>query len=396
MQDSCGFDRALFGTADAQRFIMRSARLAAVLAALVLWSAPAVAALQPQPAHISAEQGAALYQAACATCHGADGRGAPKALTVLEDPLPDFADCGFATREPDADWLAVVHDGGPARAFGRMMPAFGGVLTTAQMQAVLGHVRRFCGNAGWPRGELNLPRPLVTEKAFPEDEAVLSTGAALEGPGRIDSKLVYERRIGARNQIELVVPFAFGERAGPGGPEWMGSIGDVAVGIKRAMFHDFERGTIVSAAAEVILPTGNDAKGMGKGTTTFEPFLAFGQILPADGFVQAQAGLELPADPDRAEPEAFWRLVAGRTVSERRWYRAWSPMVELLAARELRSGARIDWDLVPQVQVSLSRRQHVLASAGLRVPLTNSTARPTQLLFYLLWDWFDGPLFGGW
>jgi len=28
--------------------------------------------------------------------------------------------------------------------------------------------------------------------------------------------------------------------------------------------------------------------------------------------------------------------------------------------------------------------------------MTNRSGRPTQVGFYLLWDWFDGSLFGGW
>src|SRR5262245_57879327 len=85
--------------------------------------------------------GESLYRSACAACHGADGRGAPSSAVAFAEPLPDFTDCAFATREPDADWLAVVHDGGPARAFTRMMPAFGEALRIDDMRRVLGHVR---------------------------------------------------------------------------------------------------------------------------------------------------------------------------------------------------------------------------------------------------------------
>ena len=60
-----------------------------------------------------ARSGQQLYQAACAACHGSDGRGATQAMTGLETPLPDFTDCRFASREPSADWMAVVHEGGP-------------------------------------------------------------------------------------------------------------------------------------------------------------------------------------------------------------------------------------------------------------------------------------------
>src|SRR5687767_11975192 len=70
------------------------------------------------------EEGRRLYRAACAACHGPDGRGQPRATVGFDTPLPDFTDCAFATPEPDVDWIAITHRGGPARAFDRRMPAF--------------------------------------------------------------------------------------------------------------------------------------------------------------------------------------------------------------------------------------------------------------------------------
>ena len=374
-----------------------------VLAVILLVpAAPAAAADRLNPvqlvaSHDTAQSGADLYAAACANCHGIDGRGAPLAVVDFSEPLPDFTDCSFATREPDADWLAVTHDGGPARAFARMMPAFGQALSTDQLARVLAHMRTFCDDPAWPRGELNLPRPLVTEKAFPEDEAVLTTSVATGGAGDVANKLVYERRLGARNQIEIVVPFTFREGAADTGTGWGAGIGDITIGMKRAVAHSLARGSIFSAAAELILPLGDESLGLSKGTPVFEPFIAFGQILPSDGFVQAQAGVELPFDAETASREAFWRVAIGRSFTQGGPFgRAWSPMVELVAARVLASGHGAEWDLVPQMQVTLSTRQHIMASGGVRVPLNAREGRHTQLVFYLLWDWFDGPLFGGW
>ena len=76
--------------------------------------------------------------------------------------------------------------------------------------------------------------------------------------------------------------------------------------------------------------------------------------------------------------------------------RAWSPMIELLASREFTSGARTTWDLVPQVQVTLPTRQHIAANVGVEVPVNERKGRGPRLLFYLLWDWFDGGFFDGW
>jgi hypothetical protein len=59
-------------------------------------------------------------------------------------------------------------------------------------------------------------------------------------------------------------------------------------------------------------------------------------------------------------------------------------------------GESSEWDIVPQVQVTLSKLQHVMLAAGVRVPITQRDERKPQALFYLLWDWFDGGLTQFW
>lgn len=344
-----------------------------------------------EAAQASAAPGRERYEAACAACHGSDGRGKAQSIVGFDTPIPDFTDCSFATPEPDVDWMAVMHDGGPARAFDRRMPAFGDALTDAELQEILDYTRRFCTNRAWPRGELNLPRPLVTEKAFPENEAVLTTTVGVSGCARVGNEFLYERRLGARSQWEVVVPLVL-QRAASG--SWQRGLGDVAVAVKHALFHSVERGSIFSVAGEVVLPTGNESAGLGGGVTILEPFVAFGQILPADGFLQLQAGLELPVDGARRE--AFWRAALGKTLTEGRFGRTWSPLVELLAARDWHKDAATYWDLVPQMQVTLNRRQHIAISVGVRLPVNARVSRSTQVITYFLWDWFDGGLLDGW
>ena len=362
----------------------------AFLPVILVCSAVPTAALAGQ----MPETGEGLYRIGCAQCHGADGRGVDLDTVGFDVPLPDFSDCSFASREPDADWAAVAHQGGPVRGFSPSMPAFGEAFDIEQIQKITDFIRSFCSDPAWPRGELNLPRPLVTEKAYVEDEAVWTTSIATEGKDAITNELVYERRFGARNQIELKFPFGLQQTTSEGA--WNGGIGDLTVGAKRAVFHDLGRGSIFSVGAEMILPTGDEEQGFGKGTVVFEPVVAFGQILPSEGFLHAQAGVKLPAErSDLAEQEIFWRFVGGRTFTPKPWGRTWSPMLEVLAATEL-EGGDVDWDVLPQIQVSLNQRQHVLANVGVRLPVTNTEARDTALLFYVLWDWFDGGLLDGW
>src|SRR6056297_1337763 len=139
----------------------RTTSLAFISAALM--SAPAAAqtheAEWPRTDYESMD-GRALYMAACAACHAPDGTGLPAPTVGFAVPLPDFTDCSFATREPDSDWLAVAHDGGPVRGFDPLMPAFGGVLDLDQLQRAMDYVRTLCGEDAWPPGELNLPRAM--------------------------------------------------------------------------------------------------------------------------------------------------------------------------------------------------------------------------------------------
>ena len=74
-------------------------------------------------------------------------------------------------------------------------------------------------------------------------------------------------------------------------------------------------------------------------------------------------------------------------------------MLEIQLKRHFESGAATALDLVPQAQVSLNTRQHVLANFGLLIPVTGDageTARSVRLVTYLLLDWFDGGFFEGW
>jgi hypothetical protein len=360
---------------------------------IVLASIAGAASLHADQSPSTTRSGADVYRAACAACHGADGRGVPQSMVGFDTPLPDFTDCSFATREPTADWFAIAHDGGPVRAFDRMMPAFGEALTAEEIERGIDHIRGFCPDPAWPRGELNLPRPLVTEKAYPEDEAVLTATIDTSPASAVTHQFLYEKRLGARSQYEVAVPFAV-RQSSTGA--WQRGLGDVALALKHVLAHSLRRGSIVSVTGEVVLPTGKETQGLGKGVTVFEPFVTVGQVLPANGFLHVQAGAELPVDRENAGREAFWRAAIGRTFEQGRFGRAWSPMLEILGARELETGARAAWDLVPAMQVTLSKRQHVMLAAGVRVPLTDRSQRHPQVITYFLWDWFDGGLRDGW
>lgn len=341
-----------------------------------------------------------IYQAACVGCHGAEGAGAERTLIGFEPPetFPDFTRCDQTTPEENTAWKAMIRDGGPARGFSQIMPAFGDALTPGQIEAVVGYLRSSCKDDAWPRGELNLPRALATEKAFPENETVLTSAFnAQHGPG-IDSEIAYEQRIGKRSQLEVAVPFSFTQRQTGG---LSGGIGDIALGLKRVLFSQLspeaERDSILSVQGEISLPTGNESRGFGTGEVVFTTFAAYDVLFPANTFLQLQGGIDIPRHTQNVPRTAFLRAALGKSMAEGGGYgRLWSPMLELTGDRDLEDGARTHWDLIPELQVTLSARQHVRADLGFRIPVTEKAGRPRQVMLYVLWDWFDGGLWEGW
>src|SRR5205807_908456 len=114
-------------------------------------------------------------------------------------------------------------------------------------------------------------------------------------------------------------------------------------------------------------------------------------------FVQAQVGTDQPRNTDIAPRTFFWRVNLGKSFREEEGLgRLWSPMVEVVSDREFAEGAVPNVDIVPQFQVTLNRRQHVRVNVGLQIPASNRQGRSSQVVFYLLWDWFDGGFFEGW
>jgi hypothetical protein len=343
----------------------------------------------PLPVGRTAED---VYRYACATCHGVDGRGSPKSIVGFDVPLPDFSDCGFATAEPDQDWRAVVHEGGPIRGLDRHMPAFGEALSQEEIALAIGHARTLCRQPEWPRGDLNLPRAFFTEKAFPENESVWATTLTRRGGHAVGNELIYERRLGARNQIEVNVPIDFQQ---DGAGHWNRGLGDLALAFKRTVYASLTTGGIGAAGMEVTLPTGKESLGLGNGYAVFEPFAMWGQILPRNAYLQIHGGMEFPADTTKAGREGYVRAALGTTVAQHGGYgRAWSPQVEVLWAYPQDRGS--EWDVVPQVQITLSKLQHVMVAGGIRIPVSQRSERPRQGLVYLVWDWFDGGFFEFW
>ncbi len=329
--------------------------------------------------------GAELYAQACASCNGADGRGAP-AGTSHTVPLPDFTDCATATAETTANWAGLVRHGGPFLGLSAEMPAFGDVLTEAEIRAVIAYVRGFCRDPRWPIGDLEYRRAVFVEKAFPEDEVVLSyAGEAARRERTNGGELALEKRIGPRGWLELDVPGA--ALAAEGEPTRAG-LGDLALVYRQALVVAPAWRSIGSAGVEVALPTGNRRHGVGSGTFVVAPELLSGHAL-GPLVVQTQVLAELPADAARADRRMVYRAALQWPLGP--YKKDVVPALEIEQSQALASAVHAATLLGPSLYVPLSRRGHVACAVGALLPVAGTRPFDWQLGAFLLWEYSDGP-----
>ena len=349
--------------------------------------------------------GQQIFQAACAACHGPGGEGTPQYIAGFEQPdsFPHFNKCDESEDEYTRDWTEIIRDGGPARGFSQIMPAFGSVLTPEQINELVRYLRSLCTDHSWPPGELNVPRALITDKAFPENEVILTSGINARGAPGISNELELEKTLGSTNELDIIMPFSWVQQ--PSG-NLSGGVGDLITGVSHVLLSHLDSnpgplyeatGSILAVQGQITWATGNVGKGLGAGETQLGAFAAYDQVFPAQSFLQVQVGGEQPLHTYNLASSLYLNAAFGKSFEQGTGFgRQWSPMVEVTANRSLASGAVTEWDLLPEFQVTLNTRQHVRADIGYLVPINDTAARPRQIMFYVNWDFADGGLLEGW
>ena len=324
--------------------------------------------------------GQRIYAAQCAVCHGASGRPDPsspvvKALGVMP---ADFSDPLFNSREPASDWEMVIKHGGHALGLSEQMPPQGEVLSDEDIANVTAYIKSMVDTVAYPPGEMNLFLPTRTKKAFPEDEVVYQGRFTdQEGDNAWKHVLELEKRVGAAGQVigELIYASE-------------GDISELAVaevGYKQAL--SFSRQHILSAAAVWVIPV--EAEGDGQ----LQTYLAFGRVLSEDWIFQSSLRLKFPFEGASDGEAELAGIVHWVHTS---WPRRVFPALEVTAERPFRSrNGDLEWAVMPQVRVGLTRGGHVALNLGVEMPLSDQSW-DTRYYVTLLWDFADGSFFQGW
>jgi mono/diheme cytochrome c family protein len=331
-----------------------------------------------------------LYLGACAPCHGPDGRGLAAAdprLLTFESLPPDLTDPEFSSAEPKRDWTQVVRHGGQVMGLSPQMPAFGEGLSEPQIAELVHYAKGFARPASdrWPSGEMNLVRPHLTRKAFPEDELLLlSKLSPGEGgaPDEVTMISYFATRLGARSQVEVKLEQAFA-----GGETELEA---AELGFKHVLAQSVRWRWLLSGGVEVEMPFALDderplalgylalAKPLGR-------WLDWSVSATYEDGVPLGDGADRPATLDAASA-VFLRVPSFK--------RGLYPGVEVRSRTPL-AGGDTAVTVAPALLAKLSRRGHVAVAAGVEVPVVGDPF-PYRGHAFLIWEWGEGPPWEGW
>jgi mono/diheme cytochrome c family protein len=122
-------------------------------------------------------RGQAIYDAKCAPCHGADGKGQGPAAAPLSPRPRDFTSGKFMLRSPDTGQLPTVEDlirTIRQGAFGTSMPGWAPFLSDADIRDVVHYLKSFT-----PRFASETPALVEIPTIVPANTATLAHGAQI-------------------------------------------------------------------------------------------------------------------------------------------------------------------------------------------------------------------------
>jgi hypothetical protein len=255
------------------------------------------------------------------------------------------------------------------------------VLSNSDIADVARYVKSLCADPDWVPGELNFLRPLLTGKAFPEQEMIVGGRFGRNGRNVSEYFGVLEYRVNGRTNIEIKSrALSINPNIGPteSGP------GDTVLSVKRVVAFSPLYRALASAGMELTLPTGNDRRGLGSGGFVFEPNLRAG--VDWKQFIGQVAGaLAVPDGSSNSNSQAKLDVAIGRYFSP-------DPRLQITPMIELNTTTRISGPsygetksaILPQVRV----KWLVWAlGVGVQAPITDARDFEVRPLFDLVYEY---------
>jgi mono/diheme cytochrome c family protein len=234
---------------------------------LVVYAADTLGSLDPLL------QGREIFEKNCIICHGEDAKGTGELAVALPVRPANLTDCRLTAEDPVEVVEGIIRHGGSYAGRSSVMPAFGNALTDAEIADVARYVKSLCADPDWVPGELDFPRPLITDKAFPEQEMIVGGrfGRNSKNVSEYFGRLEY--RVNGLTSIEIISrTLSINPNIGP----TESGLGDTSLSVKRVVAFSPRYRTLASVGMELTLPTGSNRRGLGDGSVAFEPNLRAG------------------------------------------------------------------------------------------------------------------------
>lgn len=229
--------------------------------AVVVYAANAHGSLDPLL------HGRETFEKNCIMCHGADAKGTGQLAAALPVRPSNLTDCRLTAEDQVEVVQGIIRHGGPYAGRSSVMPAFGTALTDDEIADVACYVKSLCDDPDWVPGELNFPRPLITDKAFPEQEMIVGGRFGRNGKDVSEYFGRLEYRVNGLTNIEIVSrALSFNPDIGP----TESGLSDTSLSVKRVVAFSPRYRALASAGLELTLPTGSDRRGLGNGSFVFE------------------------------------------------------------------------------------------------------------------------------
>ncbi len=326
-------------------------------------------------------RGASLFDKNCVICHGSTAKGDGLLSQSLPVQPANLTDCRLTAEDPVEVLEGIIREGGTYSGRSSVMPAWGDKLSKQEISDVAGFVKTLCEDQEWLTGALNFPRPLITGKAFPEQEIIVGGKFAQGDTNKSSQSLDIEYRIDGLTNIEVSTSAA---RVDPRNQSANSGIGDSSISVRRVLAFNYAQNYLVAAGLKLQFPTGDEDKGLGSGETTWQPSLRAGWQR-GHLVTQVDTRVTIPSETSDENAKVRYNLALGYLIEP-------DPRLQVTPMIEITNESRINGPnsgdtlstVVPQIRIKWLKWSTGL---GVQMPVTQRKDFVLRTLFDLTYEY---------
>lgn len=326
-------------------------------------------------------RGEALFDKNCILCHGTSAKGnGPLARTLPVQPA-DLTDCRLTAEDPVEVLEGIIREGGTYTGLSKVMPAWVYKLSSQEISDIAAFVKTLCADKQWITGDLNFPRPLITGKAFPEQEMIGGGQFAQGDTNQSSAKISFEYRIGGLTNIGVSTSAV---RVDPRNASAHSGIGDSSVSIKRVIAYDYAQSFLLATSLKLQFPTGDEDRSLGSGEYIWQPSLRAGWR-KGHLVTQVDTRVTIPAETSNENTKIRYNLALGYMIEPDPRLEV-TPMIEIVNQSRVNgpnSGETLS-TAVPQIRIKWLQWS---TGFGVEVPVSHKKDFDFRALFDLTYEY---------